>query len=87
MFVNSVPFLVSASHNINLIIIKHAPFQKASKLGYLLKRIIRVYSLAGFTVQTILMDNKFDKAKDHVPHVNMNTPAAAEHIGKIKCRI
>jgi hypothetical protein len=33
------------------------------------------------------MDNKFNKVKDHVPHVNMNTPAAAEHIDKIKRRI
>jgi hypothetical protein len=87
MFINLMPFLVSASCNISLITIKHTPDQKASKLGYLLEHIIRVYVCAGFTVQTILMDNKFYKVKDHVPHVNMNTPAAAEHIGKIKRRI
>jgi hypothetical protein len=82
MFVNLVLFLVSASRNISLITIKHAPDQKASKLGYLLKRIIHIYACAGLTVQTILMDNEFDKVKDNVPHVNMNTPAAAEHVGK-----
>jgi hypothetical protein len=87
MFVNLVLFLVSASHNINLITIEHAPDPKASKLGYLLEHIVHVYARAGFTVQTILMDNKLDKVKDHVPHVNMNTPAATEHIGKIKPRI
>jgi hypothetical protein len=87
MFVNTVPFLVSASCNINLITIEYAPAQKASKLGYLLKCFVRVYTRAGFTVQTILMDNEFDKVKDHVPHVNMNTPAATEHIGKIEHRI
>jgi hypothetical protein len=88
IFVILVLFLVSASRNINLITIKHAPDQKASNLGYLLKkRIVRVYAHAGFTVQTILMDNKFNKVKDNVPHVNINTPAAAEHIGKIECRI
>jgi hypothetical protein len=84
IFVNLVPFLVSASRNINLITIKHAPDQKASKLGYLLERIVRVYARAGITVQKILMDNKFNKVKDHVPRVNMNTPVAAEHIGEIK---
>jgi hypothetical protein len=84
MFVNLVLFLVSASHNINLITIKHAPDQKASKLGSLFKCIVHVYAYAGFTVQTILMDNKFNKVKDHVPHFNMNTPAAAEHVGKIE---
>jgi hypothetical protein len=30
------------------------------------------------------MDNESDKVKDHVPHVNMNTPAAAEYFGKIE---
>jgi hypothetical protein len=84
MFVNLVPFLVSASRNVNLITIEHAPDQKASKLGHLLECIIRVYACAGFTIQTILIDNEFDKVKNHVSPVNMNTPAAAEHIGKIE---
>ncbi len=61
MFVNGVPFLVSSSRNINLITIEHAPQLTASKLGYLLQRIIRVYARAGFTVQTILRDNEFEK--------------------------
>jgi hypothetical protein len=36
IFVNSIPFLVSASRNINLITIEHAPKRTASKLGHLL---------------------------------------------------
>jgi hypothetical protein len=87
MFVKLVPFLASASCNINLITIVHAPDQKTSMLGYLLECIIHVYACAGFTFQTILMDNQFNKVKDYVPHVYTNTPVAAEHIGKIKCRI
>jgi hypothetical protein len=52
MFVNSVPFLVLVSGNINLITIEHAPkHHSASKLGYLLQRIINVYACAGFCVQ------------------------------------
>ncbi len=35
-------------------------------------------------VQMVIADNEFNKVKDHVPHVNMNTLAAAEHIGKIE---
>ena len=73
MFVNKVPFLVSSSRNINLITIKHVPKRTASKLGYLLQRIIRVYARAGFRVRTILMDNEFEKVKDHVPEANLNT--------------
>ncbi len=87
MFVNDVPFLVSSSRNINLITIEHVPRLTASKLGYLLQRIIRVYARAGFTVRTILMDNEFEKVKDHVPETNLNTPAASEHIGEIERKI
>jgi hypothetical protein len=87
MFVNSVPFLVSASRNINLITIKHAPYCTASKIAYLLERIVRVYNRAGFTVQTILMDYEFEKVHDHVPNIYLNLPAAGEHVGEIERRI
>ena len=55
--VNKVPFLVSASRNINLISIEHAPKCKAPQLGQHLQRIIHVYAPAGFNVRIILMDN------------------------------
>ncbi len=44
----------------------------AAKLGFLLHNIARVYARAGFTVQTSLMDNNFDKVRSHVPLINMN---------------
>ena len=87
MFVNGIAFLVSASRNINLITIEHAPKRTASNLGIILNRILRVYNKAGFTVQILLMDNEFDKVRDHVPTVDLNTPAASEHIGEIERRI
>jgi hypothetical protein len=87
MFVNGISFLVTVSRNINLITIEHAPHCTAAKLCYLLERIIRVYARAGFTIQTILMDNEFEKVKDNIPMVNLNTPAAGEHNGEIKHHI
>ncbi len=87
MFVSGVPFLVSASRNINLITIEHTPHCTAAKLGYLLECIVRTYARAGFTIQTILMDNEFEKVKDNIPMVNLNTPAVGEHIGEIEHRI
>ena len=33
------------------------------------------------------MDNKFEPVREHVPSVDMNTPAAAEHIAEIERRI
>ena len=85
MFVNGIAFLVSASRNITLITIEHAPTRTASHLGSILNRIIRVYNKAGLTVQILLMDNEFDKIRDHVPTVDLNTPAASKHIGEIEC--
>ena len=87
MFVNSVPFLVSVSRTINLITIEHAPKRTATKHGDLIQRIVWVYARAGCTVQTVLMDNKFEKLKDHVPMLALNLPAASEHVGEIERRI
>jgi hypothetical protein len=84
MFVNGIPFLGSAPRNITLITIEHAPHCTAAKLGHLLECIVRVYARAGFTIQTILMDNEFKKAKDNIPMVNLNSPSGGEHIGEIK---
>ncbi len=65
MFVNSIPFLVLASRNINLITIEHAPSAwMASNLGVLLLRIAREYAKAGFTESTIIMDYEFEKVHD-----------------------
>ena len=77
MFVNLVLFLVSVSGMINLVTIEHAPKRTATKLGDLIQRIIRVYARAGFTVQTVLIDNKFEKLNDHVPMLALNIPAAS----------
>jgi hypothetical protein len=87
MFVNGVPFLVSASRNIDLITIEHDPKCTASKLGYLLQRVVNVYARAGLRVCTILMDNEFEKIWEHVPSVDMNTPAMGEHIADIEWHI
>jgi hypothetical protein len=87
MFINGVPFLISASRNINLRTIEHVPHCTAAKLGHLLQHIINVYTRAGFMVQTILMDDEFEKVKDQVSLAVLNTSVAAEHIGKIERRI
>jgi hypothetical protein len=87
IFVNKVPFLLSALHNINLITIEHAPKRTTSKLGHLLLRIVNVYARAGLCVCAILMDNEFEKVREHLPSVDMNTPVAAEHIAEIERRI
>ncbi len=44
MIMNSVPFLILVSRDINLITIEHAPKLTASKLGHLLQQIVNVYT-------------------------------------------
>ena len=88
MFVNSVPFLLSVSQNINLITIEHALSPRtATSLGSLLQCIVRVYTRAGFTVQKILMDIEIEKICDHVPMLDVNTPVASKHVGDMKRRV
>lgn len=87
MFVNSVPFLVLVSRNINLITIEHTPKRTASKFGHLLQWIINVYSRAGLNIRTIIMENEFKPVHDHVPSVDINTTAAAEHAAEIEWHI
>ena len=45
---------------------------------------MNVYGRVGLCAQTILMDNEFEKVQDCVPSIDMNTPAAAEHIAEIE---
>ncbi len=88
MFVNSIPFLISASCSINLITIEHAPPPlTASSLGALLLCMVRVYAKAGFTVSTIIMGYEFEKVHDHVLSTNINTTAVSEHVGEIERKI
>jgi hypothetical protein len=35
----------------------------------------------------VLMDNEFEKLKDHVPMLVLNIPAASEHVGEIERKI
>jgi hypothetical protein len=71
----------------HLTTIEHFPQHTASKLGSLLHCIINVYTCASFTVQTILVDNEFEKVKDHIHQATLNTTAASEHVGDIKHHI
>jgi len=47
-----------------------------------LKRILQVYHRAGFTVRYILMDGDFEKVKEKLPSIVVNTTAAKEHMAE-----
>lgn len=87
MFVNGIAFLVTLSRRINLITIEHAPTRTATQLSNLLQRVVQVYLRAGFHPRTIMMDMEFDKVKDKMPSLVVNTTAAREHVAEIERKI
>ena len=87
MFVNGLPFLVTSSRGISLVTIEYLKSRTAKRLIDTLERVIRIYSKAGFIVQTALMDMEFEKLKDKLPNVTLNTTASREHMGEIEKKI
>jgi hypothetical protein len=87
MFVNGLPFLVTSSRGISLVKIEYLKSRTAKRLVHTLERVFRIYGMAGFVVQTALMDMEFEKLKDKLPNVILNTTAAREHVGEIERKI
>ena len=48
-----------------------------------MERVIRIFGKAGFIVQMSMMDMEFEKLRDLMPNVALNTTAAQEHMGEI----
>ena len=84
MFVNNLAFVITYGWGIGLITAEFTPNRKANQLASNLKRIIQLYSRAGFIVQTILMDMEFNKVIPELPEVNINTSAASEHVAEVE---
>ncbi len=87
MFVNELPFLTSSLQGISLVTIKHLPSQTAKCLVHTLKQVLRIYGSTGFVVQTAMMDMEFEKLKNLLPHVALNTTAAKKHVCEIEQKI
>jgi hypothetical protein len=85
MFVNGVPFLVSMARGLNLVTAKQTPSRTAKNIAEGIKRVMAHYSHGGLHVGTIiLMDNEFEKLRDLVPKIVVNTTAAKEHVPESK---
>jgi FtsZ-binding cell division protein ZapB len=59
----------------------------AKRLVDTLERVVRIYSKAGFIVQTALMDMEFEMLRDKLPNITQKTTAAREHVGEIERKI
>jgi hypothetical protein len=81
MFVNGLPFLVTLSRRISLVTIKFLPSRTAKQLVSSIKWVVRICGRAGF-IRTSMMDMEFEKLKDLLPNIALNTTAAREHVGE-----
>ena len=63
---------------------EHLPQRTAKQLANALRKVIFLYACGGFLVQHAMMDMEFEKVKDLVPLVEVNTAAAREHVGLIE---
>jgi hypothetical protein len=87
LFVSGLLFLVTSLRGISLITIEFLPSRTAKPLALTLEQVIRVYGVAEFIVQVALMDMEFEKLKDVLPNIMINTTAAREHVGQVERKI
>jgi len=87
MFVNGVPFLVSVARGLNLVTAKFTSSRTAKQLAAGITQIIDLYARGGFQVGTVLMDNEFEKLRNLMPILAINTTAAKEHIPEVRRKI
>jgi hypothetical protein len=87
IFVNGVLFFVSVARGLNLVTAEHMPTRTAKQLAAGIVRVMDLYSRGGFQVGTVLMDNKFEKLRNLVPVLAVNTTAAKENVPEAERRI
>jgi hypothetical protein len=84
MFLNGVPFLVSVSRGLNLVTAEYTPSCMAKQLAVGIRRVMDLYLHGGFHEGRVLMDNEFEKLRNLVPILAVNTTAAKKHVLEVK---
>jgi hypothetical protein len=87
MFVDGVSFLVSVARGMNLVTTKFTPSCTAKQFAAGITLVMDLYACEGFQVHTVLMDNKFEKLRNLVPILTVNTTTAKEHVPEIERKI
>ena len=62
-------------------------FQTGKQLADKIKKVLKLYYRADFTIQTILVDMDFEKLKSLLLMVNINTSAPNEHVAEVERKI
>ncbi len=84
MFVNGLPFLVTLSRDIKLGSVEFLPSHTVTQLCNALNKVFLIYRRGGFMIRSCLMDMEFEKLKNQMESVIVNTTAAREHVGDIE---
>ena len=87
MFVSSIPFLVTFSRKIRIIAAKYIPSSTAQQLSNYLTKIFNTYACISFVIDFSLMDMEFEKVRENLEIVEVNTTAAREHVPEIEPQI
>ena len=75
--------MITFSQKNKLLPVEHVPNQTAGQLAKSTMKTVELYAKGGFQVKVALMDKEFNKIKDDVGHLEVNTTARREHVAKI----
>ena len=80
MFIAGVPFFVTYSKKIKFLSVEYLPRRTARQLANALRKVLFIYARGFFLVRQAMMDMEFEKIKDLVPLVEVNSTAARAHV-------
>mmetsp|Transcript_26919 Transcript_26919/g.43763 ORF Transcript_26919/g.43763 Transcript_26919/m.43763 type:complete len:199 (+) Transcript_26919:1263-1859(+) len=86
-FVDGTAFLLTLSRRIQFVMTEQTLPRTAKQLAIHLKRVLRVYDHAGFTVRHVLMNGEFEKLKNGMPTIVINTTAAKKYVSEAEQKI
>ena len=70
-----------------MITVEHIPTHTVGQLAKSLMNILKLYTRGGSFVKVILMDKEFDRIKNQVGLLEVNTAVAREQVAKIEQQI
>ena len=86
-FVCGFPFLFTYSRSIKYTTAEFIPTCTAGQLAKYLMKVVYGYARGGLVVNLMLIDMEFEKIRDVIPMVEVNTTAAREHVPEIESQI
>ena len=76
-------FFTTLGRDIRFGTVEHVPSRTAKQLAKSLMKIVKLYTLSGFGIRTVIIDGEFEKIKPEV-ELDVNISTAREHVGEIE---